>query len=455
MEAFIDVVSGTAVLPGLALVTTYATTKTTGSQPAAAKQTNVKTAKNKTPNLDNAIAKWGANNNFPLEVIADCEKNPELASSIYWKANAIISGGLVYGKLVIENGQEKLIPVKDTKVEAWLKRTNVKRYLRESAHEFYKFWNIWPTLVMSTDKKSIASIACQESAFCRWGLQDKQGNLNQVYISANWELVKNIDAENLVQLPALDPYYDPKTNLEALVAAGHLEFTYPVAGTSSGKMYYQLAPWNAIRNSGWLQVANAVPVYKAAIMKNLVTAKYHIEVPDYFFEWKYPNWKQLNPAEQKALQQKEYQQFTDFVTGAENAGKCVFTAVRTDPNTKQAFAGWKITALDDKVKSGAYIEDSQEASSHIFFSQGIDSSLIGQAPGKGMGAGSGSDKRVAYNIWIANSKPEQDLLLEPLDFIFDYNNFCDPETKEPYTLWFKNYWITTLDAGKETTPTDK
>ena len=97
------------------------------------------------------MAKWGADNKFPLTVMEEVEKNGVLSRGLYWMANAITSGGLVYGSLVVDEatGQSRLQRVKDPIVEVWLRKSNIKRYIREAAHEFYTFWNPFPELTVS------------------------------------------------------------------------------------------------------------------------------------------------------------------------------------------------------------------------------------------------------------------------------------------------------------------
>ncbi|RNI27667.1 hypothetical protein EFA69_16240 [Rufibacter immobilis] len=444
MEIIAHAGSGTAFISSLnAIVTTHSTI---AHNPYTPQDENAK--KNA---IDKKIAKWGKNNLFPQEVMRDIDKNPELSATIYWKSNAIISGGLVYGHVDIDaNGNERLVREIDPAVEEWNQSTNIDRYLRESSLEFYKFWNVWPTIMMNKGYDYISSLYCQESAFSRWGVQNEDGVIEEAYFNAQWEKNPRISAKTTKQIPVIDPYFQAVEQLKEEAKKRQVaEWIYPIAGTSSGYTYYQVAPWNSIRNSAWLEVANAIPVFKAALMKNAITVKYHIKVPDYFWSWKYPEWETKPEEEKTKLQKKEYQRFTEFLTSAENAGKTIFTVFKTTAEGTE-WAGWKIEEISDKTKDGAYLEDSQEASSHIFFSQGVDPTLIGRTPGKGLGAGSGSDKRVAYNIWIANSKPEMDLLLEPVDFCYRFNGFKSKVTGRPYKLWFKNYWITSLDQGKET-----
>ena len=69
----------------------------------------------------------------------------------------------------------------------------------------------------------------------------------------------------------------------------------------------------------------------------------------------------------------------------------------------------------------------------------FDGTLIGSTPAKTLGAGSGSDKNAAWNIAITVSKPQQDKILEPIDFVCQYNNWLDDQGN-PYSFWFKNYY---------------
>lgn len=80
----------------------------------------------------------------------------------------------------------------------------------------------------------------------------------------------------------------------------------------------------------------------------------------------------------------------------------------------------------------------------------LDSALTGDAPGKSMGGGSGSDKRIALNIYVALQQPYREIILEPLYFIAAYNGWTN---KDRYpSLKFKTVEIQleTLDKQHET-----
>ena len=392
------------------------------------------------------IAYWGDDNLFPQTVIEECSKNTLIPTTLDWKARALYGGGVMTGKTTYDaKGEEIFTPEIFPVVRDFFKRSNLKRYFIEGCSDFYWFQNVFPEMILSRDRKEIVSMVAQETTYCRWEKQNPAtGLIENCYINANWD--NGGTENNSIIVPVLDPYYDPVNNLREDKRG--FKYIYPISYPSPGKTYYQLAHWNSLRESGWLDVAQAIPQFKKALMKNQMSIKYHIEIADYWWEWKFPNWKSMKPEDRKTKTEAELTKINDWLTGQERAGTSVVTTFKSDPQTGKEYAGWKITAVDDKVKDGMYIEDSQEASSHLLYALGVDGTMIGTAPGKNMGAGSGSDKRVAFNIYISLADIHKHILLEPLEFIRDYNGW-DPDIE----FRFKNNLITTLDTGKETTTT--
>lgn len=389
------------------------------------------------------IAIWGDDNLFPQTVLAKAEKT-FIPAVIDWKVSAMGSR-LVYGIEEIDaNGKETFKRVKDPVVDAWLKRSNISRYLIETASDLYWWGNMFPELILSNDRSTITSISAQDAMYCRWERQNPEtGLIENCYINANWD--SNGTEANSAIVKVIDPYYDPVGALRE--RKDGFKYIYPLSFPSPGKTYYQLVSWDSVRRNGWLEIASLIPTWKKALMQNQISIKYHIEVPEYYWKWKYKDWDKKSEKDQLACRATEMTEFNNFLTGEDKAGKSVMTTSKFDEVTKTKYPGWSITALDDKIADGKYIEDSQEASAHLLFALGIDGTLIGSTPGKGFGAGSGSDKRVAFNMYLELQQAKEDLILEPLHFIRDYNGW-NPE----YKFKFKRNAITTLDSGNETTP---
>ncbi len=388
------------------------------------------------------IALWyNSSNTFPDDVKKDIEATPQLASTLYWKANALISGGLMYGyEEYDEQGNIKLIPQKIAEIEAFLFNTNIKLVLRELTHEFYRYWNAFPQLIRPKGGDKFTGIKVQDSIFCRWGMQNDNGLIDTCYVTSDWK-TRGWDEKKGKKIPAI---YRNMDRLESTRDRDKAEsFIYPVAGTSSGNLYYELAPWNSIRESGWLSFLKQIPTFKEAMIRNIMGARYHIEMPDWWMPYKYTNWQTFTDAKKLELYKTEFDIVKDFVCGPENAGKAIMTTAKTNELTGEKLEGWTFKLIDAPKLDSAYNDDLEIASSMLYNSLGVHGSVVATLPGKSGLGSKGSEIRNLFNMYISNSKPEQDIILEPLEFIAMYNKWGTPS--KPIKFWFHNYWLTTLD----------
>ncbi|PJJ59439.1 hypothetical protein [Hymenobacter chitinivorans] len=391
------------------------------------------------------VALWGPNNDFPQQVLAEISKSSIIPPVLDWKTRAIYGKGIVYGKVTgyDDKGNEIFKREKNDEIKAFFRRSNIPRFGFEGIQNLVNFANGWPELVLSKDRSEITSLATLDTTFCRYSVQ-KPGEAVPALLhhSANWPEAKPGDGFT-TSIPVLDPYFDVAESLRADTRG--FKYVYPLSLPSPGQALYQLIPWNSIRKSGWLDVAQTIPEFKKALFKNQLSLKYIIEAHEGYWKWKYPDWDTKTTEDRRQIIGDELADFEKTMAGAEGAGKSILTITFTDPqNPGQLIQAFKVTAIDDKIKSGIYIEDSQEAASHIYTALQVDPTLSGISPGKGMGAGSGSDKRVAFNAFIATHYYLQQLILEPLNLVRDYNGW-DPDIE----FRFLNTEINTLDQAAE------
>ncbi|RSK45180.1 hypothetical protein [Hymenobacter rigui] len=394
------------------------------------------------------VALWGEANDFPQQVLKSLESNTILPSVLEWKTRAVYGGGVVYGRVTDFDGSGNEIFKRERlpDVEAFFRRSNIPRYAYEGLQNLFTYAQSYPELIQSLNKQKITTLTTQDTAFCRYSVpKANQPVPDYVHISANWPDAKPGD-EYTTSVPVLDPYYEPVEALKADTRG--FKYIYPLALPSPGKALYQLASWNSIRRSGWLDVAQAIPEFKAAMFKNQLSIKYLIETDERYWKWKYPDWDTKTTEQRRQIIGDELSDFEKTMTGAQGAGKSILSVSVQDPRTGESVSAFKVTAIDDKVKSGLHIEDSQEASSHIYTALSVDPTLVGISPGKGMGAGSGSDKRIAFNNFISTHRFHQDLILEPLYLVRDYNGW--PEGLE---FRFLNPLAQTADVSKSNTST--
>ena len=84
--------------------------------------------------------------------------------------------------------------------------------------------------------------------------------------------------------------------------------------------------------------------------------------------------------------------------------------------------------MDDKIKSNAWVPSSEKADAQIVQGLGLHPSQVGLATEGGkMGSGSGSDQRESYNTGITLNTIEQEIVLEPLNWIAAFNAQTDPK----------------------------
>ncbi len=388
------------------------------------------------------IAFWGDNNDFPQCIDRALQKNTDLSFALDVSARALVSGGIMFQ--VVDPVTDEPIGVDklDRKLIREIKLFRQKNwaYFMQASKDYFKYINLFPELSLTLNRKKIDRIYARPSGHCRLSLQDDNGLINECYVNANWPDAHHQDKETLVR-PVVDSLFDMPEDLRERDSDG-LQFIY-LLSYPTGKTYYQLADWDGIRNNGWLDLANEIPQFKMAIMKNQITIKYHIQFPDYYWTWKFGNeFEEFSENKKRKLRKKEFDRINDILKGTENAGKTLATAFKTDQDGKD-FPGVKINEIGNKLEGGIYLEDSTEATIKIFSALGFDSSMFGIAPGKNGINKSGSDKREAMNIYMSLLSPHTEILLKPFQFASEFNGWND-EFKE--VKWFtKMPMLQTLD----------
>lgn len=390
------------------------------------------------------VSFWGPANDFPNQVVLDAEADTSLATMLNWKAKAWYGGGLCYGLVTYdESGAEVFKQVRLPEVEEFSRRSNLPRYAMEALIDISWFGQAFPEVVLTRNRQKIYSVSELDTTWCRYAKAKRAQDLMKwVYVNANWTNGGRFDDEYTTKIPVLDPYYDAVAGLRARTDG--FKYIYPISFPSPDKAEYQLASWNTVRRSGWLAIGRAVVEFKKMLLKNILSVEWMIEINPAYWNWKYKDWEEKSDEDRRALMAAELKNFGDVMTGSNGAGKSLMTTTVQD-SQGNAVAAFKVTALDKKMKEGLFNEDSQEAASHVFTAGGVAPTLMGIQPGKNMGAGSGSDARVAFNNFISTSTFEQHLVLEVLHFIRDYNEW--PENLE---FRFKQPLIMTLDKGKQT-----
>lgn len=371
------------------------------------------------------MAAWGANNLYPQDRTALIEKDTELPSLLQLKVGLLAGSHLLPFKIsgYTEKGQPIYVSAADVAPEAtaFCSSRKTMKWLRESAVDLNYFFNTFPELILSRDRQKITDIYCQEATDCRWSEMNDQGQILHCFINGDMENYKE-DYTTVVDVLQKDR----SDVIETLKTKGAFKYIYPVSYPTPGRKYYQMPHHDGFFESGWYDVALAIPQFKKYLMENQMQLKYHVEVDASWWETNFPGFKDKSAAEKKEIMAAQLKKFNDYLTGAKNANKTLLTTMFKDEQAKMQWGQWRVTAIKDPEKDGKYIEDSQEASMHKLRALGLDPALAGQGPGRdNNSAGSGSDKWAAIKIYLANLGMMRQTLLEPLKFVFEYNGWAE------------------------------
>lgn len=396
---------------------------------------------------------WGQNDDFPLSLVTDINKDTVLAPGIRMNSAIDYGGGIAHGEIKLnDNGQETFVNKRVGEVVSFIRACDLERQLSVAFYDVRAFGWCIPQFTLSKDRKKIARLSFDRTRakWCRLGKRTSDGWFSSIYI--NPDFGSRTD-QTPARIPVL-PDYDAVSWLkeQAAKAGGASNFVLPRFLHDTGNQYYPLPDWNTARESKWVEISKQIALFKSYLMENQFTIKYHIKVhPDYWpLRHGKEEWAKLSIKEQNTKMQEEVDRISEFMKGAKGAGNNLMTSVGTQPgDPSRVFDHITITELGNKFsKDGTYIEDSREATEHKLSALLIHPDIIGNAPGSKLGSGSGSGSRVAFNQKVALSKMVQDLVLYPLYIIAEFNEWPDYEN---LVYRMRQSLITTLDTGGEMT----
>jgi hypothetical protein len=396
------------------------------------------------------IMPWGDGNDFPQRIHELYYQDPIIPTTLGKTASMLVSGGIMAVLAdVNEKGERVFLPLpKDNpvtaEIEAFIGSAHFKRYLREMASDAVWYFNGFPEMLLNKARTKIVQLHPLNAEECRWARMDEQGNLPYVYVSASWPHA-TISDDRTKRIHALDPYRWDR--VEWLRESNFYNCVYPISYPTPGKRFYSLAHHYSIVESGWLDVHRSIPAFKKFMLRNQMAIKYHVKVDKAYWPMRFgAAWNKADDKGKEELIRGWVDYITKTLTNVENAGSMLMTQIEAGLDGKPAKEYVIIEAVPDPFKDGKYLDDNLEAAANIFYALGIDPTLVGFAGGEKMGARSGgSDKREAHLIALHQMAPHRDMIIEPLEFIAEFNGW-----KKEFPLLdfpFCDKILTTLDSG--------
>ncbi|HVZ96418.1 MAG TPA: hypothetical protein VG847_06060 [Chitinophagaceae bacterium] len=429
------------------------------------------------------VAFWGEDNRFPQNIeqqMAYCGVGKQ---ALNWKAQILYGNGILPGKITgfKDDGSEIFTPLdrdKEKAIYALIEQRSMFRFFLEYGLDWVWYYNTFPEVIFSNDCKSITGFVHQESCDARFKQMDKDGNFNTVFLSKLWGASKDqyaifdptkavkgllenpngvdvIPQEFIKTLDAIDMYNAVNSAKEIAErkkkTKGLKSAILPVNFPSVNKTYYQLPAWDGARLAGWVEIASKIPSMLKTLYQKAFKLRYHIEIPENFFERKYGYeiWKKMTEAEQTNKRKDLLEQMDEFLSGDENAFASFISFFEINIIDKTEYGRIKISEIPDTSKIDKEMLSMTAAELELLISMGIPPNIFGAGTvGTGQMRSGGSDLREAFLIYIASLNLERQVFLEPLYLMRDFNGW-----DSDIIFRHRDTILTTLDTGSGTKKT--
>lgn len=414
------------------------------------------------------IIPWGIDNLFPQRISYILSYSGVAQSAIEFKVEAQFGQGIYWGKVVeYKNGKEVFDiaqPGEYPEVEQFMRENRrLARFYSATMNDWVTYANAFPEIILNAGGDKITMLNPQEAMDFRYYEMNSDGIKEDGCLSKYWAGgISAVDQVDQLSVGDTIPNKDKIKNIKVLNPLSPVEslqaflkkypdkrnFILPIQNYSRNSPYYSLAGWDAVRRNGWLEIAIKTPELFKALYENAFNIKYHIEVPNSYFQNLYgTEWETYTVEEKKAKRGELVENFTKYLSGTENAHKAFVSYFSTSHDRKE-FDRVKITELENKTTIDKDIIASVAANSEVLFAFSVNPDLIGAgAPGGPYSgsAGSGSNIREAFLLHVNKQHLQRQLLLEPLYLARDFNGW-DPALE----FRFQDIVLTTLDKGKGT-----
>ena len=349
-------------------------------------------------------------------------KVPMAGEAIRRKVAMMYGNGMAYYRNSdLEGDEVKIRRAYEPSVESWIRTNRIPhKWLIPQMSNYSIFINCFSEYILNNRRDMITGLYHKEAEFCRLSRQNPRTlNIDYLLFSADFAVGEaNKNSSRVKSIPLL-PWLDEMAFFERL--RGN-RFAYHSRYETPGIIYYAQPWWKGLfRENGWLDVSIGVPEVVNAMTHNQIRLKYQILIPESYFEIRYPEWSSYDATKRRELINKYVESLNTSLQSSESNFASITTIFRQDTYGKE-LGKVEIIAIDDKVKKDSWVPSSQTADAQIVQGLGIHPSQVGLQPEGGkMGAGSGSDQRESFNTQINLNTIDQDIVLEPLNYLARFN----------------------------------
>lgn len=372
---------------------------------------------------------WGGDNNMPFNILNLIEQDETISTCQMFNAEVCYGSGLKY------NCDNASADTAD-RVEEFLLDNDLPSYFLGVCQDFKHFGFAVSVIILSKDGSKIVKLLRKEACYCRFAPADKKGKIKKI-LYANWR--KPVTSPEQVEVIDLLDMSAPWSDLKKKTESSSIrKFAVVCRVPTPDSTYYPIPYYAALFKGNWYSIKQLIGQAKEAKLKNSAPIKYHIEISQKYWERIFASEGITDRTSQIERVIEEKRNIIDFLTGAENSGKALFSGFYISPDGHEQH-DVKINKIESAKEGGDWSTDIQEAINMICFTLRVHSNLVGSVPGKAQSNNSGSDKRELYTIAHSLQKPYHDLLFTVHRIIIRYNNWKGVFPECPFVK------LTTLD----------
>ena len=385
--------------------------------------------------LPTKIKYWGNKNLLPDSRDKLLMESNIVGQLIRKKGDILIGQGLQAYREVYQDGKKIIepLPIRPEILE-WIETSGyLDTYEDTAVINWYKHANVFAEFLMEKSGK-VMTLTAHDCKYVR-AAEKMNGKIPSYYVCADWN--KKIDTKNPV-VP-ISNYDKDKKQPKFILHVGDSMF--------HDGYYYHPAYWGG---EEWISLANMIPVFHKANIQNGYSVRFHIKIPkDYFLDKvAYQTASGDETAQNECIKKahdakkKFMDSMNDFLAGAKNSGRALFTIDDFDPMTKM-YHGIKIEPVNFDMKDESLLKLFEISDRANIAGQGLPATLAGiETQGK-LSSGAEIRNYLMYYIISSLYRPRR-ILLKPFELMLKLNNWYDPQVK--YT--FEDVLITKLDENK-------
>lgn len=376
----------------------------------------------------NLWALWGSSDTYPTYLRKKIEATDIARRTLHNVAAMIYGRGVRTYRNEYVDGKEDRVFFKHPEFEVFRRENNLDKKLRVATVQFSYYENMFAELLKNRNLDKIARINFLQPEWCRLplNLYSKAGvDFLRYNPKFTRELSQSPTDEDSIKIPLYDDLSEDFFN-----QVRSARFAMHCKNASPGRNTYALPVHSALfKPGGWADVTIEVPKAINRMVKNHVNFKFQISIPEDYWYRQYPQngddngWLGYTAEKQKAIMDKKFLEFENCLRADDNLG-FFYTHYQVDHTGKSLNEGWKITPIEGKTQSD-WVPSSDAADAKIVRTIGYDTSNAIGGTGGGIGAGSGSDKRVGQDNTYEQLQMIEAIILEPLDYIARINGWGD------------------------------